>query len=182
MAIFSYLIFFGFIALIVYIVLRLLAKQREVRSHWHHTFDNLQFEPQELYKAITASLKAREIKDASFDFTTHNEGNFLQPYRLYLTVRRYEYVFDICAAPIGTGLFVSWWLVEEFGFFDTLMRSIPLLRKLFVVRTYYSVDNELAYRDLVHLCVQEAIETMSGTQGYRALLGEERQIPLNIPQ
>lgn len=172
----------GFLLLIIVVFVYLFSKRQEVRSHWHHTFDTVQFSPLDFYKATQEAVFAREIDRVYFNNTIRNEGNILQPYRQYLTVHRHEYVFDICAAPVGTGFFVSWWFVEEFGFKRRLFNFIPLLRRLFDVRTYYRIDNELAYRELIHACVLEAIESMSGTQGYRALTETERRIPVGIPK
>ena len=57
-----------------------------------------------------------------------------------------------------------------------------MLGRLFDVMTYYRVDDEKAYRDLVHASVMEAIEGLSGSTGFRALTEQQKQIPLSVPK
>lgn len=53
----------------------------------------------------------------------YKEGGLASANRLYFRTQRGKFAFDICAAPFGTGFFVSWWLTEpplRFGFLYTL--------------------------------------------------------------
>ena len=169
------------IAIIIVLVL-LFSKKQEVRSHWHHTFDQFQFSTMDFYASVREALGKRNIKGVQLSETVHQEGSIIDPWRKYLRIRRNEYVFDVCAAPIGEGYFVSWWLVEEFGFKTRLFKFFPMLGRLFDVMTYYRVDDEKAYRDLVHASVMEAIEGLSGSTGFRALTEQQKQIPLSVPK
>jgi hypothetical protein len=42
----------------------------------------------------------------------HKEGGLASASREYLRIHRGKHAFDICAAPFGTGLFISRWFTE----------------------------------------------------------------------
>jgi len=89
-----------------------------VLSHWHHTFDETQFSIQDFYTLVEAGVKEREIPNVPFLRVTHNEKVLLWRKREYLRVSRDEYLFDICVAPLGTGVYVSWWFIEQTSFLE----------------------------------------------------------------
>jgi len=81
-------------------------------SHWCKLIENLSFSPEEFYDRTTAGLVAREIPKLKEQRVRINEGGLLSTKRLYLRLKRERIVIDICAAPFGTGFFVSWRLLE----------------------------------------------------------------------
>lgn len=78
-------------------------------SHWHQFFDQTQHSPQALFTAVDAALAKRKIPDAKASRVEFAEGAALGGKREYLRVARKGYTFDVCAAPFGSGFFVSWW-------------------------------------------------------------------------
>ena len=81
-----------------------------VFSYWHHLLENVQASPLEFYKALEGALQKRQIPDVTHSRVSWSEGGYFSARREYLRVRRNDLTFDICAAPYGTGFFVSWWL------------------------------------------------------------------------
>lgn len=81
-----------------------------VFSYWHHLLENVQASPLEFYKALEGALQKRQIPDSKPSRILWREGGYFSAHREYLRVRRKDLNFDICAAPFGTGFFVSWWL------------------------------------------------------------------------
>lgn len=76
-------------------------------SYWCHLYDDFNYSPVEFFRQVGAELEKREVPGLLQGFTLMRESNFLSRKRLYLHVRRERFVFEICAAPFGTGWFVS---------------------------------------------------------------------------
>ena len=88
------------------------AKPSFVLSHRYHLFDSFQESPQSFYNRLGGRVKERSIPDVMISRVDYYEGGMLSAKREYLPVLRMRYVFDICAALFGNGLFVSWWLTK----------------------------------------------------------------------
>jgi hypothetical protein len=100
-----------------------MAKQANVISHWHQLFMNFHASSMEFYDSVekrVAALSVPEIHDTRVE---HKEGGLASANRQYLRMHRGKFAFDICAAPFGTGFFVSWWFTSPplpFAFLYTL--------------------------------------------------------------
>jgi len=79
-------------------------------SHWHKPYDGFQTSALEFYAAVQSALEQRQIPEISSSRVAWREGGLGTAKREYLRVSRNEMAFDICAAPLGTGYFFSWWL------------------------------------------------------------------------
>jgi hypothetical protein len=90
-----------------------MASQVQVISHWYKSLEHFQTSSLDLYSAIEAAVKSREVPDIENSRVTWKEGGLLSDERIYLRIRRRRLNFDICVAPFGNGFFVSWWLVEQ---------------------------------------------------------------------
>src|SRR3989337_4416404 len=53
---------------------------KTVLSHWHHPFESVPFSSQELYSAVEAAMKAKEISLATSRIT-YAQGGILSPNR-----------------------------------------------------------------------------------------------------
>lgn len=84
-----------------------------VLSHWATMVENMQASPQEFYVHVEEAVKKREIPDIRIERVTRKESGFLSADREYLRVIRGRYLYDICAAPFGTGFFFSSWMAEK---------------------------------------------------------------------
>lgn len=151
-----------------------------IHSNWSHGFDKVQFSSQEFYEAVEQALKERKVPGISFSRVspvTKLRTVVFDDRREYLCVTREEYRFQICAAPFGTGFFVSYWFLEREQGWVSLVKKIPILRFLLEFKTFYQLDTESMYRSFVHMCVLEAIDNMTTTKGVRALTEYERRPP-----
>jgi hypothetical protein len=153
--------------------------QTQTLSRWDHLFDGFQASSQEFYTRLEQAIASRQIPKAERMRIHWKEGGLLSAKREYLRVQRQEFIFDVCAAPFGTGFFVSWWLGELPGGCLTALIDIPLLG--FLLRafvkpiTYYKIDTALMFQQTVHLSVLEVLDAMTTAKGVKALTETERK-------
>ena len=152
-----------------------------IHSRWHQYFDNFQLSAVDFYKQVAENAKAKQIPNISIKYYKYPEGGVFSGERAYLQIHRGDYAFLICAAPFGTGYFVSWWLGERVPFSIDLAMRLPWIGKSFQkalkMKTFYKMDTELMFQESVRRCVSEAIDTMTNPQGIRPLSEIE-----NLPQ
>ena len=153
--------------------------QSEIFSHWYHLFDGVQVSSQEFYSHLEQAIQRRQIPKAEMTWILWREGGMLSAKREYLRVQRQENIFDLCAAPFGTGFFVSWWLGELPSGCLMAFAEVPVLG--FLVRnfikplTYYKIDTALMFQQAVHLSVLEVLDSMTSAKGVKALTEAERK-------
>lgn len=102
-----------------------------IHSHWHHYFDELKFSSDEFYTRVQEIMKSYEFPNVSIWRVNMKANTWLVFNREYLRVASRKFYFDICAAPYGTGFFVSWWFGENMIYWRQLLRKIPFF-KLFI--------------------------------------------------
>jgi hypothetical protein len=150
-----------------------------VLSHWYKGFDDWQESVQRVYTAVEEEITRRKIPDVRTARIFYREGGILSAKREYLRVRRREHIFDICAAPFGTGFFFSWWLGETPGLFWRLILWIPIigriLLRLFRPETYYRLDTALMFQSAVHSAVLSTIGQLTEGKGVKVLSEEEKK-------
>jgi hypothetical protein len=107
-----------------------MAGQPDYISHWGHLFENFQTPSLAFYRSVEAAVQARAVPETHWTQIEHKEGGLGSANRAYVRIHRGKFAFDICAAPFGTGFFVSWWFTEPplkfallytLGFFFGLM-------------------------------------------------------------
>lgn len=74
---------------------------------WHRLIPDFSFSPQQFYALVHEALRARQVPGLEVQLITLHEGHALSARRLYFRAERERLRFDICAAPFGTGFFVS---------------------------------------------------------------------------
>jgi hypothetical protein len=148
-------------------------------SHWLHDFPNLKISALEFYVEVENALSARLIPQAKSSRINLNQTGILSSKREYLRVVSGDQTFDICAAPYGTGFFISWWYGEREGFLRSLLYRIPIIGPFFMraseLKTYYQLDTEAMFREAVRSCVNEAILRITSARGIRGLSDLELQ-------
>lgn len=148
-------------------------------SHWHKLFEGFQESPQQIYQQLAAAVKQRQLPNVKTSHIAYREKGVLSAKRDYLRVRRQDHIFDVCAAPFGTGFFVSWWLGQTPGLILRLLLHIPLLGpllvRLFTPETYYRLDTALMFQDSVHTAVLDVLEQATEGKGLKALSESERK-------
>jgi hypothetical protein len=83
-----------------------------VLSHWCQLIENLQASPLAFYQSVEMNLMRRAVPALDYTRVEYHEASILSAKREYLRLSRDKLAFDICAAPFGTGFFVSWRLVD----------------------------------------------------------------------
>lgn len=83
------------------------AKKADVISHWYALVPNFSASTQEFYQTVEEELKTRQVPDLEMSRVDFAEGGMLSANRQYLRMTREFLVFDICAAPFGSGYFYS---------------------------------------------------------------------------
>ena len=163
----------------VFIVILILVSIRpsEVIARWHHHFDNLQLSSQDCYTSLQQHIEKRQIPGAKCYLVTFSEyGGVLSAQRLYFHVRNVTYRFHICAAPYGTGFFVSWWLRESKSLGEILVNKwFPITAQ----KTYYQLDTQTMFRESVHRAVLNMIEDLTAGKGVRGLSELDQQTITN---
>ena len=82
-------------------------------AHWAKLFEQFNYSPQEFYRMVQKNLESRRIPGSGSELCLIREGGILSAERIYLSVRRQGLVFLLCAAPFGTGFFVSSRLINR---------------------------------------------------------------------
>ncbi len=134
---------------------------------------DLKLSSQEFYKAVELEIIERQIPNVSLSRVTHSQSSIFAARREYLRVTRYEYIFDICAAPFGTGFFFSWWLGQRN---KNVLARIPGLNTMFGVnpnkKTLYQLDTENMFRSSILSCFMDAIaQVTTDDKGFRGPSG-----------
>ncbi|MEW6060794.1 MAG: hypothetical protein AB1600_02525 [Bacteroidota bacterium] len=154
-----------------------------VFSHWFHMLENFNISSQDFYTFLEKAIASRQIPDMKMYRVLYQESGILSAKREYLRVIGNDRIFDICAAPVGTCFFFSWWLGEGVSPLYRLVAKIPFvgtaLIKLFKPETYYSIDTTLMFQETVHSAVLEVVNAYLKTKGLRALSEAERKPIMN---
>jgi len=105
-------------------------------SHWYRLINDLQISSQQFYSRLHQVLCERKVPMLEGGRIEFHEGGPLSPKRQYLRLKRERVTFDICAAPFGTGGFVSWRLGERYlrlnflGLFVLIVAFLAILNSI----------------------------------------------------
>ncbi len=150
-----------------------------ILSHWYHSIEGLQESPQKFYNNLVEAISQRNIPGIDISRIDYREGGVFSAKRTYLRVQRREHIFDICAAPFGSGFFFSWWLGEKISLFWSLVLMIPFLglplMNFLRPQTYYRYDTALMFQQSISSAVHEVIDGITKTKGLRALSELEKK-------
>jgi hypothetical protein len=154
-------------------------RPRKITLHSNkcHYFDKLQFSTQEFYTLVEQILAERKMPNVSAFRVHYNEASMLSLKREYLRIERKEDIFDICAAPFGTGFFVSYWVGEPRHGVQELLMKIPVINSIVEASqgaTYFQIDTASMFKACVKDSIMEAIEQITTTKGVRGLSEGER--------
>jgi hypothetical protein len=106
-------------------------------SYWCSLFDDCVFSPRDFYALVHKNIERRQVPDLLVDYILMHEGTVFSKRRLYYQMRRERIVAEICAAPFGSGFFVSSRLFDRrkraffwdylFAFGALAVATIPVL-------------------------------------------------------
>ncbi|HYD21167.1 MAG TPA: hypothetical protein VEB40_06830 [Flavipsychrobacter sp.] len=161
-------------------------KFEALRSAWYHLFEEQSFSSKDFYKSVTAKIEAKGIKGAQIDMISYGEEWFLSGKRIYLQILRDDSLFLVCAAPFGPDFFVSYRSGEPFDRWRSVFIHLPFvgkyLERAYTHRTFFQIDTDTMFRELVHQCVLKTIDELTSASGIRQLSEPERrlvELPLN---
>jgi len=147
-----------------------------IKKPWQHFFDGAKFSTTDFYALVEAGIQEREMPAVDIGQETFHQTHVFSDLRAYLRIAHGEYVFYVCAAPFGTGTFVSWWLCVKD---ETWVNRIWLISKLMGKdrnnKSFYQMDTEAMYKGMIHSILLSAIDNITSTQGIRGLTELERQ-------
>jgi hypothetical protein len=161
--------------------------QAEVLSHWYQLVAGATNSTQDFYLAVERHLQLAKVPQIKRNRVERRERGLLSATREYLRVTWGEYTFDVCAAPFGSGFFVSWWLVTHptclqrlttlllWLLFWPIMGLLHLCKLIGRPKTYYEIDTELMFQSVVHSAVAAATEELILASGARPLSDLERK-------
>jgi hypothetical protein len=162
-----------FILIIGAIVYWFINRTVENHQHWQHSFD-FSFSAEEFYQSVQEAITKREIPDVRFSRVKYSQGGLFSDSREYLHIVKGEFVYDVCAAPYGTGFFVSLWYVEKPSVTKKLARKVPALQAMTDSKSYYQIDTEAMAKGAIHAGFNTAIDNLTTAKGARALSDSER--------
>lgn len=84
-----------------------------ILSNWAVLIDDFNTSGQDFFEATQRNVEARDVPEVKFKRVLYRESGLLSSKREYLRMSRGNVVFDLSAAPYGTGFFFSWWLAES---------------------------------------------------------------------
>jgi hypothetical protein len=93
-------------------------------AHWYNLIENFQTSPMWFYQSVEEAAHRRLIPEMHSIRVEHKESGLASARRQYVRFHRGKHAFDVCAAPFGTGFFVSWWFTKpplRFGILYTLV-------------------------------------------------------------
>lgn len=153
----------------VYALIKGSVIKKTILSHGHKRFETPLFSPQDFYEEVSRVLKQKEMSKASTSRVSYLQGGLFSPRREYLRIAYKGFIYDICAAPFGSGFFISWWLGEMGHPFRDFLQNLPVLGKLFNKRekSFYELDTEIMFKEMATASINEAITSLSNTSGKR---------------
>jgi hypothetical protein len=119
-----------------------MVKGIDVISNWSTLIENLEASPLGFFESVEAGIKKRCIPQTETSRVDHYESGMLSAKREYMRITRDKLIFDICAAPYGTGFFVSWWLgtptVEPLAVIAIIVAYFILMAILIVLAGFFN--------------------------------------------
>lgn len=154
----------------------------EVLSHWSTLIQGFQYSPQHFYQQVTEAIERRQIPNARIDRIQFKESHLLSAKREYLRINcKNDFYFAVCAAPFGTGFFISYWQLQPpDGCLSALFAPFPILsgiaKAMVKPWTYFRIDTVTMFQTATHSAVLDVVDSItSGAQGVRGLLESERK-------
>ena len=83
-----------------------------VLAHWSKLLEGVAASPLEFYASVEEAVHERQIPNTETSRVEWDETGLFSSKREYLRISRGRHTFDVCAAPFGTGFFVSSWLAK----------------------------------------------------------------------
>ncbi len=152
-------------------VIRMFRDFREITGSEATLHEGARISTQNFYARIESALSERQLNEIRLGRRYYKEHGGISQKREYLAISYRNLLFLICAAPYGTGFFISWWSGERMSFIKELVFSIPLLgpklSNWLFKKTYFQLDTEAMFRVTVMGCLNESVKDMITNKGIR---------------
>lgn len=150
-----------------------------VLSNWSQFIDGMKQSSDSFYRSIEERIGKHALKGVELERVAIAEGGIFSSKREYLQVRRDEYVFHVCAAPFGSGFFVSWWFGSYEKGFMALLKQVPLIGPFLSLAlkpwTFYRADTAAMFNAITSDAVEQSLGTVIEAQGLKALTQEQKK-------
>lgn len=158
--------------LILYFIIRHRRNIGAIHSNKCHYFNNVQVSSQEFYSTLEDIIKDRQMPGAKMSRVEYHQRYIFSNKREYLRIERDDDIFDLCAAPFGTGFFISYWHGEPKKRIREMALKMPFLGTAvegWQGKTFYQIDTASMFKACVKDGIIEAIEQITTAKGVRGL-------------
>jgi hypothetical protein len=152
-------------------IIRLFRDFRDINGSQATLHEWSQISTQKFYARVESAINERQLNQIVLKRRFYKEHLGISQKREYLAISYKKLLFLICAAPYGTGYFISFWSGEKISFFKELLFSVPfigpwLVNALFK-KTFFELDTEAMFRETVKGCLNDATNEMITNKGKR---------------
>ena len=156
-------------------------------GRWQQLVDGLDYSTNDFYNKLEAQFNRRNVPDLQMGRVVFRQKGHFSDRREYLRLIRNEFIFDICACPMGDkAFFVSYWHgflrfkgVE--GWLTRLLLMVPVigyfLEKTLIPNSYHYTDSTDMFQELAHLVVIGTVNEVS-TDASLPPLTKDQQKPV----
>ncbi len=153
--------------------------KKDYHSHWNTLIDEFDYSTENFYQKFKKELLSHGVSGISTSSVSLHEGSLLSSRRRYVRVSWKDYQYDICAAAIGEGFFISWWLLNKTPVLKILITRIPFLgswlaNKIYPI-TYYKIDTASMFMTYCQRSVLNVIDNITKDTGVRSLSESDRK-------
>lgn len=132
--------------------------------------DHPSVSPRRFYELLELAIRNRKIPGIERPArVTRREGGFWRHRRECLRLTQNTLTFDICAAPYGSGFYVSWRLRHTSISWIAWLLVLPAILQLIArhrgARMDYEQDNLVLFEDAVRQALQQVIKQVTLAKG-----------------
>ncbi|MEK7856133.1 MAG: hypothetical protein AAB288_08585 [Acidobacteriota bacterium] len=142
--------------------------------------ENFESSPQAFYALVEKMIAKRNIPDAKVKRVEHKQSGFFSAKREYLRISRERTHYEICAAPFGSGFFISVRMIQMPEGTTLLDRLFGRLMSMISnPDTYYRLDSQAMFKIAVDAALAEAKQAFYTGHQRRmpTLTGEAKHLP-----
>lgn len=145
---------------------------------WTHVINDFTYSSKEFYQKLEKKLRDKDVKDVTIGFESLYEGSYLaSPARNYLKVTWRDKMFYVCAAPFGSGFFISWWHFEKTPVWEQLVMLLGKFGRWIILSinpmTFYRIDTARVFQRYMHDAVVATMDEIAKEKSIRIEPGEK---------
>jgi hypothetical protein len=168
--------------MLITFIIRMFRDFREINGSEAILYEGTKISTQKFYARIESAIGERQLNEIRLGRRYYKEHGGISHKREYLAISYRKLLYLICAAPYGTGFFISCWSGEKMSIRKELFFSIPVIGPKFIDiifrKTYFELDTEAMFRITVKGCVEEATNEMIKMKGIREQANNHQKVEL----